>query len=144
MSTRIVPQRTLVDINLTLFNLFLVSNFLHLCLRNNLVVAVVHIGHVIAIFFIRIRDQFELIADSILRILDEIYDALVDPIPPNTSTTSIAAASMDAAALNTNPRPVAAATNHRWGLLPRKRREGGKRRDGACFGANDVRGRGKG
>ena len=118
-----------------------------------------HIGQVITIFFIRIGDQFELIADSILRIFDEIHtlncDALVDPIPPNTSTTSIAAAAMDAAALNTNPRPVAAATNHRWGLLPRKWREGGKRRewgkrregegrDAACFGANNARGRGKG
>jgi len=70
-------------------------------------------------------------------------DALVDPIPPNTSTTSIAAAATDAAALNTNPQPVAAATNHRWGLLPRKRREG-EGRDGACFGANNARRRGKG
>ena len=140
MSTRIVPQRTLVDINLTLFNLFLVSNFLHLCLRNNLVVTVVHIGHVIAIFFIRIRDQFELIADSILRIFDEILalncDALVDPIPSRTSTMPIPAAAADAASLNSNLRPpcVAADTTHRWGLLRGNGAERQGREDnGGCF-----------
>ena len=44
MSIRNLPQRTLGDISLKLSNLFIVSNFLHLCLQNNLVVADVHIG----------------------------------------------------------------------------------------------------
>ena len=41
MSIRNLPQRTLGDISLKLSNLFIVSNFLHLC---HLVVADVHIG----------------------------------------------------------------------------------------------------